>query len=353
MNLPVHIGAIVDAEAKFNKINESQSKQLVWEIEAGYAKQLIGEKKFTMQTAIKNPQSLKDSIINVAAVGLSLNKALSYAYLVPRDGFICLDISYKGLVKLATDSGSIKWCKAELVRETDNFIYNGVCTVPTHEISNPFEQDKRGQIIGVYCIAKTGDGDFMVDIMSKKEIEKIRKTSKNSSGQYSPWSNFYGEMAKKSIIKRASKSWTKTEVNNLQTAIDVLNQHEGLDNSVIESEPVMIEQFQVSQEMQTLFEQTFYSEKPLDMYLFQDTTNQSGEQWGLLKKSFPTEKTKNNKMLDNMVAKGRVIFNEIYEAWITAIHENDELGQKELEDFGLFQDVGMRMLNDRKGALND
>ena len=46
------------------------------------------------------------------------------------------------------------------------------------------------------------------------------------------------------------------------------------------------------------------------------------------------------KLLDELVSKGRAIFSDIYEGWITAIHDNDELGQKELEDFGLFQEVG-------------
>lgn len=109
----------------------------------------------------------------------------------------------------------------------------------------------------------------------------------------------------------------------------------------------------VPKEMQVLFNQTFESEKPLDMFLFQDTTNQSGEQWALLKKSFPTEKTINNRKLDDMVSEGSAIFNEIYSEWIVAVHNEDELGQKQHEDFGIFQETGMALLQTRKRANNE
>lgn len=346
--VPIPYQAIANAENNFQEIAESKRTKLLFKEEAGFARQLLESNDFLMKTAMKSPQSLKNAIVNLAAVGLTLNKALSYAYLVPRDGVICLDISYKGLVKLATDTGSIKWAKAELVCETDIFEYNGICTVPTHQIKHPFDQIKRGKIVGVYCIAKTNDNDFIIDIMSGGEVEEVRNTSKSKNSQYSPWINFYGEMAKKTIIKRASKSWPKTDRNHLETAIDIINEHEGIEPIV--HEPVKIEDYQVSDEMQTQFNVLFHSENDLNMYLFQDTTNQSGEQWALLKKSFDTDKTKNSRKVDGMVSRGRAIFKEIYDSWITAIQNNDEMGQKELEDFGQFQETGMKLLNEMKIA---
>jgi len=106
----------------------------------------------------------------------------------------------------------------------------------------------------------------------------------------------------------------------------------------------------VPPEMQTQFNVIFESENDLNMYLFQDTTNQSGEQWALLKKSFDADKTKNSRKVDDMVSKGRAVFKEIYDSWITAIQNNDEMGQKELEDFGIFQETGMKLLNEMKIA---
>ena len=166
---------------------------LNWEKESVFAYQQITRNRKSMEAAKAKPDSVKMAMINVASVGLSLNPATSYAYLVARDGEICLDVGYQGLIKIATDSGSIKWAKAELVYTDDEFIYKGPAEYPDHNISNPFD-GKRGKFIkdlaGVYCIAKTHDGDFLVEIMNAEEIYKIRDESKSMQSpkgkQYSP-----------------------------------------------------------------------------------------------------------------------------------------------------------------------
>ena len=87
---------------------------------------------------------------------------------------------------------------------------------------NPFSD--RGATVGVYCVAKTFDGDFLVDVMSVEEIVKIRKAAK----QDYVWSAWPDEMAKKAIIKRASKQWPKTDRHDrLDRAIAVVNEYEG------------------------------------------------------------------------------------------------------------------------------
>ena len=74
--------------------------------EAGFAVQIISANSYAMGIAQKNPQSLRNAVINVAALGVSLNPAEKKAYLVPRGGAICLDISYRGLAQIAVDSGA-------------------------------------------------------------------------------------------------------------------------------------------------------------------------------------------------------------------------------------------------------
>ena len=333
-NLPVPIQAIAKAEKNFKSIAKDRNTKLIWEVEAGYARQIINEKDFTFKTAMANPDSLRDAIINVSAVGLSLNKALAYAYLVPRDNQICLDISYKGLVKLATDSGSIKWAKAELVYSNDNFKYNGINELPEIEC-DPFSD--RGELVGVYCIAKTSDNDYLVDTMSINEVTEIKNKSMGGTSKYSPWVNFFGEMAKKAIIKRASKSWPKTDKNHLQEAIHIINEHEGLE-----------EKEHVTPQIKAKFEHLFAGSHSLEMWIFQQSSV-TNEQWGELCKSFPTEKTKCKKLLDEMISQGRGIFQNVFDEWIDCINREDELGQKELEEQICFQ--GLEMLNTRKEAL--
>lgn len=202
---------------KFNEIANAQ-KLVAWAEESQFAIQALQK---TEALAKCSAHTVQNSIINVAAVGLTLNPALGYAYLVPEKGECNLKVSFKGLVKIATDSGSILWVKAEIVKANDTFSYNGPCSMPDHSM-NPFVD--RGATVGVYCIAKTHQGDILVDVMSADEIAKIRKAAK----QDYIWSAWPDEMAKKAIIKRASKQWPKTDRSDrLDLAIAAVNEYEG------------------------------------------------------------------------------------------------------------------------------
>lgn len=222
--------AIQSAEERFRKVSE----QLSYDKESIFAMQQLTKTDFAMATANKNPRSVILALHNLAATGLTLNPAYGYAYLVPRDGAIVLDISYKGLLKIATDTGSIAWGRADVVYEADEFIYHGPAGAPTHKNHNPFRKDK-GEIVGVYCIAKTKEGDILTEIMDRDEIEKIRSKSsaysRTKNGQHTPsgpWVDWFNQMAKKAIIKRAQNTWPKTATSErLQDAIQIANESEG------------------------------------------------------------------------------------------------------------------------------
>ena len=222
--------AIGKAKTKFNQIAVSMD----YEKESMFAMQAITKNDYILGTAMKNPTSVRNAVINVAAVGLSLNPATKNAYLVPRDGEICLDISYMGLIKIATDTGSILWAKAEVVHESDTFIYNGPSEKPTHA-ADVFSTD-RGDMIGVYCIAKTADNEYLVETMTAAEIQDIRAKSKGADSKYSAWTNFTKEMWKKAVIKRASKTWPKTERSDrFDNAVHIVNESEGLQDEYLSS----------------------------------------------------------------------------------------------------------------------
>lgn len=319
---PVYIQAIQKAEPIFKK--QSYAGLMNYDEEAGHAVELLSRNTHSLKVAQDNPHSVRRSVAKIASIGLSLNPALAYAYLVPRDAEICLDISYKGLIKLATDSGAIKWVKAELVRENDNFDYKGVCTLPEHSF-DPFGE--RGSIKGVWCVAKTTDGDYLVDVMSLAEINEVKNTSKSKDSSYSPWKNFYGEMAKKTIIKRAQKMWPKGNDNRLENAIHHLNDYEGVETG----EAVTVESIEVTEEMNARFHNAYENEKALDMLDLSQTV--SNEQWSILLKGFKTEITKHKKALDDLIVKGRAIFRDCVEAYKEHQSNDDDMGMAEiLED---------------------
>ncbi|MEX5203047.1 recombinase RecT [Citrobacter freundii] len=210
---PLFVGAVTD-------------QSVTWAKESQFAIQYFQRNDYLAKTALSNPTSAQNAIINVAAIGITLNPASKLAYLVPRDGMVCLDISYMGLLHLAQSTGSIKWGQCKLVYSNDTYESNGLDTAPTHKY-NAFGD--RGDVVGGYCTVKTADGDYLTEEMNLAEIKATEATSKAKNG---PWKNFWEEMARKTIVKRASKYWPRAE--RLDNAIHVINEDEG-----VYQEPVM------------------------------------------------------------------------------------------------------------------
>lgn len=230
--------SIVDELVKLEKPFSTQNAYaLNFHQECLFARQQLVKSDSTLKTATNNPMSLRSAILNVPAIGLSLNPALAHCYLVPRAGAICLDISYRGLVKLATDSGAIQFAKAVLVYEGDTFEWRGPVEQPLHtadvfDANRIDAADPLKKLRGGYCLAKLADGTFMVDVMSAAEILEVRDSSKAKDG---PWKGRWsGEMAKKTLVKRASKSWPQSGGRErLDRAVEILNEHEGLEDAPV------------------------------------------------------------------------------------------------------------------------
>lgn len=219
---------------RFQEVSKTNGELVKWQKESQFAIQAIQKNTYLQECAA---YTIENAIINIAACGLTLNPADGYAYLVPefnkdtKQKECQLRISFKGLIKVATDSGVIDYVRAEVVREHDTFTYRGVSQEPVHEM-NPFSKD-RGELVGVYCIAKTSKGDFLCDVMSWEEVEKIRAAAKTQN----VWKEWPMEMAKKAIIKRASKQWPKSNGSEpLHQAIQIINDVEGSDSLAIVSE---------------------------------------------------------------------------------------------------------------------
>lgn len=221
--------ALIGARERFVAI-ASHDQVVDWQRESMFALQALERNDYLRQMAEQNPTSLRNAIINVAACGISLNPVSQYASLVPRDGSVCLDVQYRGFIKIATDAGSILFAKAELVHQADKFTYAGPLAQPHHE-ADPFSKD-RGPMIGVYCVAKTASGDYLTECMSAEEVLKIKDRSpawmRKKSG---PWKTDEGEMWKKTVIKRARKTWPETknerQAQRLQLAAELANEADG------------------------------------------------------------------------------------------------------------------------------
>lgn len=231
-----NFSVVVDQTAPlFSTINQNALMPLNWEEEAQFALQTLQKSPRLAQCAAS---TVRDAIVNVASVGLTLNPADAYAYLVPeynkdtKQNECQLRISFKGLIKKAIDSGVVEWVRAEIVRENDEFKFLGLDRRPEHNMT-PFGE--RGDRVGVYCIAKLTSGDYMTDTMTWEQVELIKASAKTSM----VWDKWPEEMAKKAIIKRAAKQWPKSPASReFHEAVRVTNDHEGNEDLMVQMERV-------------------------------------------------------------------------------------------------------------------
>lgn len=109
-----------------------------------------------------------------------------------------------GILKKVRNSGQLKELGSYLVYEGEQFDYwiddqgEHVMHKPSDEIDH---DDKK--ILRVWARAQTKDGGIYIEVMSRAQVEKVRSVSKaKDSG---PWKQWWGEMARKTVLRRLSK----------------------------------------------------------------------------------------------------------------------------------------------------
>jgi recombination protein RecT len=106
-----------------------------------------------------------------------------------------------GILKLVRNSGELASIDAQIVYKADKFTYRpGLDLVPQHE---PDWFGDRGEVVGVYAVAKMKDGAAYVEVLSKKQVEQVRAVSRSRNA--GPWSTWWDEMARKTAIRRLAK----------------------------------------------------------------------------------------------------------------------------------------------------
>lgn len=186
--------------------------------EMNYAIQLLTANQYAAGIAVKNPVSVQNALRNASAIGISLNPANKHAYLVPRSGAICLDISYMGLMHLAQSTGSIEWGQAKLVYQADTYVNQGIDKAPLHQYP---AFGARGELVGAYCTVKTSTGAYLTEEMSIEQINNVKMRSESAKKNSGPWVTDFEEMCRKTVVKRAAKYWPK--VDRLNQAVEYLN----------------------------------------------------------------------------------------------------------------------------------
>ena len=105
-----------------------------------------------------------------------------------------------GVIKRARMSGQIATMSSKAVFEGDEFDYwmdeNG-----EHIKYRPSHQG--GTLKLAFAFAKLTNGELIVEVMSKADVDKVRASSK--TGTYGPWADWYDRMACKTVFHRLAK----------------------------------------------------------------------------------------------------------------------------------------------------
>ena len=149
-------------------------------------------------------ESIANSLLNMAIQGLS--PAKKQCYFVPYGQNLSMQRSYFGTQKVVKSLTNVDDIWATVIYEGDEFeieIEGGREWIAKHTTSF---LNRDNDIIGAYCIIKKSDGEEVLTVMTRKEIEASWSQSKNKSVQ----NKFPQEMAKRTVINRAAKAFINT-----------------------------------------------------------------------------------------------------------------------------------------------
>jgi len=144
----------------------------------------------------------KDAIFGLAVtahrLGLSLAPALGQAYILPSKNGCELIIGYRGLLKLASQSGKVRGADAQVVRESDDFrlklageSYDVEWAADASGLAEP------GRIVGAFARVFLEDAPTIVAVLRMDAILEIRER-KGPQWQKDPEA-----MVKKTVLSRA------------------------------------------------------------------------------------------------------------------------------------------------------
>jgi recombination protein RecT len=154
--------------------------------------------------------SLAGAIITCAQLGLEPDPTLAHVHLVPfrnrRRGTyeVVVIPGYRGLMKLARNSGDIATIDAHVVHQKDTFRYAYGLKPQLHHV--PYQgADDPGPATHYYAVAtwKTGSGQFVV--MTRAQVEAHRDRFAKNVDEESPWRTDFDAMASKTCIRQLAK----------------------------------------------------------------------------------------------------------------------------------------------------
>lgn len=179
--------------------------------------------------------SIYNALLDMVTQGLS--PAKTQCYFIPYGNVVKLTRSYFGTMKVVKQLPEVKDIYAQIIFKGDEFEaenVDGRWKFVSHKSS---WKNQDNPIEGAYCVIEKTDGEKILTIMTKKEIDKSWAQAKTKNVQ----NNFPQEMAKRTVINRAAKQFFNTSDDN-DLFIDAVNRTTANeydnDRQIKEAEPV-------------------------------------------------------------------------------------------------------------------
>lgn len=158
-------------------------------------------------STVQGETSVLLAAMQAAAIGLEPNTPTQDCWLLPRRNQgvweAQLSIGYRGYLKLARRSGTIKTIYAEVVREGDHFRWErGLeADVLEHRPSD----GEQGDLTHAYAVARFTEGGYAFMVLNRRQVEARRAMADSwkseKSRPYSPWTKWPDAMWRKSAIR--------------------------------------------------------------------------------------------------------------------------------------------------------
>lgn len=158
--------------------------------------------------------SIIEAIRESAAMNLSPTGLLGEGWIIPYKGVATFRPGYRGLLKLLRNSGQIRRTDAQVVYMADEF--DLLLGTDPQIIHRPFlfgEKSSDGELLGdrgdyrgVYGWVEMATGEKVIEWMAWADVDVVRRRSQAvAQGKDSPWDDFAGEMARKTVLRRLLK----------------------------------------------------------------------------------------------------------------------------------------------------
>lgn len=205
----------------------------------------------TPKLAQCSPESLYIAMHSAAQLGLEPNGPLGHAFLIPywntkANCYECqFQPGWRGLVALAD-----RLCEltilAYVVHKGDQFKVTLGCN-PNIVHEPNFDG---GDITHVYAVAQSKDGRTRFEVMSVADVNAIKQRTKSKDKEgnaVGPWRDDFGEMARKTVVKRLCKYLPISP--DMADAIDADNRADFEDVPEVHSEPTKTRTEQVKEQL--------------------------------------------------------------------------------------------------------